>query len=98
MSEFSYCRKKRSIKPTRENCGNFHREINMCAKGKWQKEENKKKIISTENVGACKHWEALFIKAIHHYFAAALSVSHAPAKGWKAWMWTAGTASNLCDG
>lgn len=67
-------------------------------KVKHKRKKIKKKIISTENVGACKNWEALFIKGIHHYFAVALPVAHATARGWKAWIWTAGTASNLCDG
>lgn len=53
----------------------------MCAKCKTQKEENKKKIVRTENVGACKHWEAMFMKVNHYYFAAALPVAHAPERG-----------------
>lgn len=40
-----------------------------------------KTIIRTENVGACKHWETFFMKVIHYYFAAALPVAHAPARG-----------------
>lgn len=78
-------------------CGNFHRERNICVKGKGQKQENKKKI-RTENVGARKHWEVLFIKVINRYFEASLPVAHAPARWWKAWIQTAGTASNLWDG
>lgn len=53
----------------------------MCAKGKRQKEGNKKKTIKTEKFGACKPWEALFMKIIHHCFAATLPVAHTPARG-----------------
>lgn len=72
--------------------------VNKIYVQKVKDKEKIKKIIRTENVGTCKHWEALFIKVIHHYFAAALPVAHAPARGWKAWIQTASTASNLCDG
>lgn len=56
-------------------------EKEVCVQKVKDEKREMKKVIRTENVGACKHWEALFMKVIHYYFAAAVPIVHAPARG-----------------
>lgn len=82
MSDFSYCRKNEYKTSLQEKTVAIFMEKEICVqKVKDKKKEIKKKTIKTEKFGACKPWEALFMKIIHHCFAATLPVAHTPARG-----------------